>query len=337
MKFDRNWFYVFVFCVLLSSNMQAQDMAYPIEGDGVYSFLRRWNRVDTSYVREFTDLNTGRFNDRGGLELGTVYLIPPLHPGDVYPPLEPVYQPVDVSIFGKAYQDISVRSQRLKNACFYIIGGHGGPDPGAVARVDGRELHEDEYAYDMALRLARNLMMEGATVYVIIQDPDDGIRDDRYLNNRYNETCMGDPIPKNQLDRLRQRVNKVNGLYERDQNKFDYFRTIELHVDSRNQGKRLDVFFYHSDNRHAQTLATGMRDLFRMKYDTHQPGRGFGGFVEYRGLYTLRNLKVPSLLIEVGNIQNESDRRRIVLNNNRQALANWMSQACVEDFEKSKW
>ncbi|HCM22108.1 MAG TPA: N-acetylmuramoyl-L-alanine amidase, partial [Porphyromonadaceae bacterium] len=217
------------------------------------------------------------------------------------------------------------------------IGGHGGPDPGAVARVDGRELHEDEYAYDIALRLARNLMMEGATVYVIIQDPDDGIRDDRYLNNRYNETCMGDPIPKNQLDRLRQRVNKVNGLYERDQNKFDYFRTIELHVDSRNQGKRLDVFFYHSDNRHAQTLATGMRDLFRMKYDTHQPGRGFGGFVEYRGLYTLRNLKVPSLLIEVGNIQNESDRRRIVLNNNRQALANWMSQACVEDFEKSKW
>ena len=43
-----------------------------------------------------------------------------------------------------------------------------------------RDRHEDEYAYDVALRLARNLMQEGAEVRIIIQDAKDGIREDVY-------------------------------------------------------------------------------------------------------------------------------------------------------------
>lgn len=314
----------------------AQDMAYPVEGDGILSFLRRWNRIGDSYVQEFMELNGDRLNDQGGLELGTVYLIPPLHPGDEYPPSEKLAGGgTGPAIFGKKLSEVTPQSDRLKDACFYIISGHGGPDPGAVARVGNRQLHEDEYAYDIALRLARNLMMESATAYVIIQDPNDGIRDETYLDNSSNETCMGDPIPRDQLDRLKQRVDKVNELYQGDKGKFKYIRAIDIHVDSRNKGKSIDVFFYHSDDKHSKLLATTMRDLFRVKYDTHQPGRGFGGFVEQRNLYVLRHLKPPSILVETGNIQNEFDRRRILSSNNRQALANWMAQAFMEDYKKS--
>ena len=317
-------------------SLAAQDRAYPVEGDGILSFLRRWNRIDDSYVQEFIELNTDRLNAEGGLELGTVYLIPPLHPGDVYPPpAEVLTRTTDPAIFGPRLSKITPRSDRLKDACFFIISGHGGPDPGAIARVGNRMLHEDEYAYDIALRLARELMMEGATVHVVIQDPDDGIRDEMYLNNSSDETCMDQPIPRNQLDRLKQRVDAVNEVYEQVKEEYDYVRAIEIHVDSRNKGKRIDVFFYHSADKHSRLLATTMRDLFRMKYDTHQPGRGFGGFVEERGLYVLRHLTPPSILVEVGNIQNEFDRQRILLSNNRQALANWMAQAFYEDYKKS--
>jgi hexosaminidase len=52
------------------------------------------------------------------------------------------------------------------------------------------------------LRLARNLMQEGAEVHIIIQDAKDGIRDSRYLSNSKRETCMGDAIPLNQVARL---------------------------------------------------------------------------------------------------------------------------------------
>src|SRR5690554_686371 len=327
--------YILSLFILVPIAVMAQDRAYPIEGDGVFSFLRRWNRVGDAYVQEFIELNFDRLNAQGGLELGTVYLIPPLHPGDEYPAsIEMLPQGTDPAIFGSAAGDMTPRSDRLKNACFYIISGHGGPDPGAIARVGNRVLHEDEYAYDIALRLARELMLDGAAVHVIIQDPQDGIRDGMYLNNSSNETCMGEPIPRNQLDRLKQRVDRVNELYERDKEQFDYCRAIEIHVDSRNKGKRIDVFFYHSPDEQSQLLASTTRDLFQAKYDTHQPGRGFSGHVEERGLYILRHLEPPSILMEVGNIQNAFDRQRILLSNNRQTLANWMAQAFLMLFTR---
>ena len=130
----------------ITSSVAAQDMAYPIQGDGIYSFLRRWNRLDSTYVHEFVELNRDRLNAQGGLELGTVYLIPPLHPGDVYPPKPVTFSTFDPALFGSAYADVPKNSDKLKNACFYIESGHGGPDPGAVSNIDGIELHEDEYA-----------------------------------------------------------------------------------------------------------------------------------------------------------------------------------------------
>lgn len=100
------------------------------------------------------------------------------------------------------------------------------------------ELHEDEYAYDVALRLARNLMQEGAEVHIIIQDAKDGIRNDAYLSNSKRETCMGDPIPLNQVQRLQQRCNKINALYRKDRQNYTYCRAIFIHVDSRSKKSR---------------------------------------------------------------------------------------------------
>lgn len=106
------------------------------------------------------------------------------------------------------------------------MSGHGGPDPGAIGRIGKIELHEDEYAYDVALRLARNLMQEGAEVRIIIQDAKDGIRDDKYLSNSKRETCMGAPIPLNQVARLRQRCAKINEFYKKDRKNYKYCRAI---------------------------------------------------------------------------------------------------------------
>ena len=50
----------------------------------------------------------------------------------------------------------------LAGLVFYLVSGHGGPDPGAIGIYQGRQLHEDEYAYDIILRLARELLTRGA-------------------------------------------------------------------------------------------------------------------------------------------------------------------------------
>ena len=218
-----------------------------------------------------------------------------------------------------------------------MVSGHGGPDPGAIGKVGKYELHEDENAYDIALRLARNLMQEGAEVRIIIQDAKDGIRDDSYLSNSKRETCMGEPIPLNQVQRLQQRCDKINALYRKDRKNYSYCRAIFIHIDSRSKGKQTDVFFYYSNKKgESKRLANNMKDTFESNYDKHQPNRGFSGTVSGRNLYVLSHTTPASVFVELGNIQNTFDQRRLVMNSNRQALAKWLMEGFLKDYKEKK-
>ncbi len=237
-------------------------------------------------------------------------------------------------LFGKQLASYDIVSTELAGACFYVVSGHGGPDPGAIGRMGSSQLHEDEYAYDIALRLARNLLMRGATVHIIIQDAVDGIRDERILKGSKRETCMGTSIPLNQVERLKQRSNKINALYKRDKPR--YARSVFIHVDSRSKGKQTDVFFYHNNTKASKKLTETMKKTFVHKYNKNQPGRGFTGTISHRELYVLKNTTPPGVYIELGNIQNSFDQQRIILSNNRQALANWLCEGFITDYKSHK-
>ena len=147
-------------------------------------------------------------------------------------------------LFGKSQAAYSVTSSSLRGAVFYLVSGHGGPDPGCIGKYQGHELHEDEYAYDIILRLGKELLKRGAKVHFIIQDSKDGIRNTAILKNSKRETCMGKPIPLNQVERLQQRCDAINRLYRKD--KSGYKRAIFIHVDSRGRRKQTDTYFYHA-------------------------------------------------------------------------------------------
>lgn len=235
-------------------------------------------------------------------------------------------------LFGKALASYPINSRELSGACFYLVGGHGGPDPGAIGIYQGHKLHEDEYAYDIVLRLGRELLMRGAKVHFIIQDKKDGIRNEAVLKNSKRETCMGKEIPLDQNARLRQRSQKIDQLYKKD--KSNYKRAIFIHVDSRSQGKQTDVYFYHAPgSKQGKRLADRMRNTLQQKYRKHQPGRGFKGTVSERNLYVLRNTQPAGVYLELGNIRNSRDQQRLVLENNRQALAKWIAEAIVADYK----
>ena len=236
-------------------------------------------------------------------------------------------------LFGKSLKNVAIKSQELAGACFYLVSGHGGPDPGAVSKVGGVTLHEDEYAYDITLRLARNLMERGAKVHIIIQDSKDGIRDDKHLSNSKRETCLGKAIPLNHTRRLKQRCDAINRLARKDKER--YKRAIFIHVDSRRVKEQIDVFLYYAPKSSlGKRLANNIRNTIENKYGQHQPGRGFKGTVSDRRLYVLRETTPVAAFLELGNIQNEKDRKRLVIPNNRQALANWICQGIIKDYKK---
>lgn len=240
---------------------------------------------------------------------------------------------VNYSIFGKDYARTPIFDTELKGHVYYIVSGHGGPDPGAMHKKDGKWLCEDEYAYDVSLRLARNLIGHGAKVYMITRDENDGIRDEQFLLPDKDETVWGGAhMPLNQKARLKQRSEAINKLYFENRNKgYTHQKTIITHVDSRYHQKKIDVFFYHnpqSSSGHA--LANTLYRTVKNQYEKHQNDRGYEGVVESRNLWMLRETIPTAVYIELGNISNPFDQKRLLIPNNRQAIANWLAQGVLQ-------
>ncbi len=295
----------------------------PKEGEGIYGFLKRHSLSYSEHGNEFMQLNKNKFGKNNSLLIHHEYILPANKNIDINP------------LFGKKYKKTDITSNKLKGAVIYLVNGHGGPDPGASGKYGTHTMYEDEYAYDIVLRLGKNLISKGATVHIIIEDANDGIRDNQFLNYDNDETCNGKTIPLDQLDRLKQRTNEINRLYKKD--KSSYKRCMIIHLDSRSKRKQIDVFFYHTKgSKRGKEMAITLQQTFNYKYKKHQPRRGFSGTVNSRDLYILRKTNPVAVFIELGNIQNYRDQQRFIDENNRQALANWLTEGVINDFNNNK-
>lgn len=337
------------------------------QGDGIYSLLRKQGLNPTNYLKAFININKESLSNGNQLIVGRQYRIPnsPDSKTDsgtqksqtattqvqqtkqkqvsqsaakqnTSTTVNQIHQDTKNTypIFGDDLAYVSPKSNRLENTVYYLVSGHGGPDPGAIEEYNGTTIAEDEYAYDVTLRLARELLAHGAKVYVIVRDENDGIRDERTLEMDRDEVIYPDKeIPLDQLERLKQRVDVVNDLYLRNRGK--YQRLIETHIDSRNSDENIDVFFYyHEKSTNGKHLAESIHKTFKKKYKRFQPNRDYSGtFTDRSNLYMVKNTLPAIAYIEIGNIRNGRDKLRILNPNNRQALAKWISEGVLLDYE----
>jgi N-acetylmuramoyl-L-alanine amidase len=240
---------------------------------------------------------------------------------------------VEYPLFGEKYKTVKISDKKLEGHVYYVIAGHGGPDPGAMGKYGIHTLCEDEYAYDIALRLAKNLLEHSATVYMINIDKNDGIRDEAILKPDNDEVFYKNKtIPLNQIARLDLCCSIVNELYAEHKKKGAKKQiAINLHVDSRSSGQRVDMFFYYKPNDNkGQEIADVLRDKIEEKYNHHQKNRGYYGTVKARNLHMLRKVIPTSVFIELGNIRNSADQKRFIVKENRQAVANWLCEGLLE-------
>ncbi|MCQ2227823.1 MAG: N-acetylmuramoyl-L-alanine amidase [Bacteroidales bacterium] len=294
----------------------------PQPGESIGTFLIRKGYDPSVFKKEFIELNKSKLGKENTLLLGVRYTLPEKPADDVA--VEP--------LLGESNKFVKIENHSLRGATYYLVSGHGGPDPGAMSKLNNHDLCEDEYAYDIMLRLARQLLAWGAKVHIIIQDPDDGIRDDAYLGYDNHETCMNEVIPLDQIQRLRQRCKAINNLFATERN--GYCRAIFMHLDSRSIKERIDIFLYHYQKSvKGESLANTMRETFEKKYKQHQPNRGFSGTVSERNLYVLKESNPPAVFLELGNIQNAQDQQRFLKASNREAVAKWMADGILEEFK----
>ena len=334
-----------LFFLLITLTTKAQESYLKVvaqKGDGIYTLLRRHGLDFSSHLNSFLELNQDNLGKDNSLYAGRTYLLPaksttsatdntPAKATTISPPAN--YRGMSTSLFGDKYANVQVKDQQLKGAVYYLTSGHGGPDPGAIGQYGPHQLAEDEYAYDVTIRLARALMEHGATVYMIVQDPNDGIRDESVLEIDYDEINYPDQkISLSQKERLRQRTRAINQLSS--EHKGAYQRMLAIHVDSRSKSQNIDVFFYHHENSAAgKKLADSIHQTFTSKYKRNQPNRDYFGNVSQRSsLYVIKYSNPPTVFIELGNIRNDLDQRRFVIANNRQALANWIRDGIIADY-----
>ena len=236
-------------------------------------------------------------------------------------------------IFGKTHEKVPLKNKSLEGKIIYVVSGHGGPDPGATGKTGKYLLCEDEYAYDVALRLAREIVQRGGVAYLITRDINDGIRDGKFLGNDQDETVWGNyKIPFSQKGRLFQRSDIVNKLVDKNKELgFKDQRLIAIHVDSRNKSAQTDVYFYYfPDNNSGKRIANNLKKTFAKKYQKYQKDRGYRGTVSARDLHMLREPQCTSVYVELGNISNPFDQQRFLLASNRQLLAEWLMEGLMK-------
>ena len=181
-------------------------------------------------------------------------------------------------IFGKKHEKVPLENKSLQGKVFYIVSGHGGIDPGAVGKIGKHQLCEDEYAYDVSIRLAREIVKRAGTAYLITRDPNDGIRDGKYLGVDQDEVVWGNyKVSTSQKARLFQRSDVVNELVDKNLSAgIKDQRLIAIHVDSRSKGVQTDVFFYHyPDSDSGKRIANNIKKTFAKKYRKYQRNRGY--------------------------------------------------------------
>ncbi len=334
--FKRQFYIFFTFILFFAGQSifaQNYQTTKALKGEGIYSLLKRHGLSASEHLNTFIVLNKANLGNNNSLYSGRTYKLPVAKSsasttnnggGTAY------------SIFGKKYEKVPRIDNQLNGSVYYLISGHGGPDPGAVGKYGSHILCEDEYAYDVTLRLARKLIEHGALVYMIIRDNNDGIRDASFLKPDKDERCYPNlRIPRGHTSRLRQRKDAVNKLYI--QHKGKHQRLIITHVDSRSKRQNIDVFFYYDKrSKTGKKMALNLQNTIKAKYDKHQPNRGYHGTVSARNLYVLKYSYPPAVFIELGNINHNRDQQRFLKENNRQALANWMADGVIRDFKNNK-
>ncbi len=221
------------------------------------------------------------------------------------------------------------RKKPLKGWWIVLDPGHGGIDPGAiVSNLTGKERRvyvvEDEYVYDIALRMYKKLRLLGAEVTLTVISPNHLIRENQeakitfvhernevYNNERYNRRNSEKVRPRSA--NISQRVRVANRFVRRARGGRSLF--VSVHADNTPGRSRGPLAIYHKRRGRVDSRSRSFARVMRSALHRRDlPAR-----IQGRNLAVLRNnLAHAEILVEVYNVHYKSDAYQIRYHKHRE-------------------
>ena len=238
------------------------------------------------------------------------------------------------------------KSQPLKGWRVVLDPGHGGRDPGAiVSNVDGvnRSVYvvEDEYVYDIALRLYRKLRFAGAQVELTVISPNHLIRENEPAtvtfvheqNEVYNSESANKkndfsvrPASRN----INQRVVIANRFFKGTRRGKTLF--ISLHADNSPNRPKGPLVIYQNRNGKIDTRSRAFARVMQKTLDHPGVKAQIGG----RNMAVLRgNEAHAEILVEIRNVHDKGEAWALRFHDKREPDADRIFQG-VLDYVKTK-
>lgn len=286
--------------------LQAQEGTYTIiaeQGDGIFSVLRKQGLNPGKYYQEFISLNKENIKDGSMLHVGREYIIPEAEDSLKNTGLRvAMSEGTEESIFDDELANMPYKSTVLKNAVYYLI---------AENKIKG----ENKFVNDIIKSLAAELMVHGATVFVI----EDG--DASEMDTALTE-----------VERMGIYVETVNKKYL--QNVGKYQRLLIIRANGLIDNGNMDVAVYHHDNsEQGQRFAQNIQNVFKKNSVSSRSYKDINTiFEDKNSLYLAKNTLPAISLLTIDNVFKTLRKDGISVESDKESFANWVTSGILKDY-----
>ncbi|MFD2099755.1 hypothetical protein [Flagellimonas iocasae] len=276
------------------------------QGDGIFSILRKQGLDPVKHYEEFLKLNEGKIKDGSFLQVGVEYQIPQAtdsfkKTGVTVSATNGVEEP----IFDRELGSMSLKSEKLKDAVYYLI-------------VDNDGAQANDFLPEITQNLAAELMVNGAQVYI--------------LGNEKSEVLTVNDSVLTPTQKMGNYIEAINKRYI--QNTGKYQRVLIIRANELTGKGNMNIAVYHyNKSEEGQRLAANIQNVFKKNSVSNHAYKDINMiFEDQASLYLARNVLPAISLLTMENASPKAGEEKISVRPDKKLLANMLTNGIMNDF-----
>lgn len=284
-------------------SIAAQDDFYWVtaeQGDGIFSLLRKQGLDPAKHYKDFLELNKEGLKNGSALKIGVDYKVPVS--ADSFKKTGVVVQSekqLEAPIFDKELGKMSLKSETLKEAVYYLIAETG-------------KSGDESFVQDIVKSVAADLITNGAQVYIMdkIELGEASLSGTKKMNS-YIET--------------------INKKYL--QNSGKYQRVLIIRADNKVEKRNMNVAVYHyNKSEQGERFADNIQNVFEQNSVSNiSSTKADRVFKDKNSLYLARNI-LPAISLITLDDDATTANEKISLKTDKQKLASLLSNGIMNDY-----